>query len=300
MEQSSSSTGCSTIKVHHSVKRTCLYSKTTCISEYQSCIDCPVHKAAFKNDGLIITPYSGAGIAPPADPSTADAPGNEDGCCQICAYHTMDNVTGALGVQSIHRCKKYADNSCYVGFIGGTLRRSCKGFKPAFEFTPHPDGTYDKTPIATSDEPFSLCDSCAEYNSATSNSDLECVHKLTKPKDYCPCFKSKKGHKRDALKRKYHLVDWLAVEEMIKVLEFGEKEYGADNWRMLENLTQRFADAAMRHIASIQQGNMVDAETGLPHAAHAMCCCMFMTWEAAKKHLEGIMEKINDGANETN
>ena len=34
--------------------------------------------------------------------------------------------------------------------------------------------------------------------------------------------------------------------------------------------------AALRHLFSYMRGEDVDAESGLSHVAHAMCCCMFL------------------------
>jgi len=40
----------------------------------------------------------------------------------------------------------------------------------------------------------------------------------------------------------------------------------------------RLIAAALRHTVAIADGEIVDPESGLPHAAHAMCCVMFLLW----------------------
>jgi len=40
----------------------------------------------------------------------------------------------------------------------------------------------------------------------------------------------------------------------------------------------RLIAAALRHTVAIADGEIADPESGLPHAAHAMCCVMFLLW----------------------
>lgn len=62
------------------------------------------------------------------------------------------------------------------------------------------------------------------------------------------------------------------IEGLAKVLEFGAKKYAARNWEA-GILYSRVFGAAMRHYAG--RGG-ADAETGLPHAHHFLCCYMFL------------------------
>jgi len=57
---------------------------------------------------------------------------------------------------------------------------------------------------------------------------------------------------------------------------FGAEKYSANNWRQVPDLQQRYIAAAKRHINALQQGQTKDEETGLHHAAHAVCCLMFL------------------------
>jgi hypothetical protein len=73
------------------------------------------------------------------------------------------------------------------------------------------------------------------------------------------------------------LLDRSALEEIAQVLAFGASKYGPDNWRGgIKH--RRLIDAALRHLLAISDGEDVDPESGLPHAAHLGCCVMFLLW----------------------
>jgi hypothetical protein len=43
-------------------------------------------------------------------------------------------------------------------------------------------------------------------------------------------------------------------------------------------------DAAMRHMRARYGGEILDSESGLPHLAHAACCCLFsLAFDLRKK-----------------
>lgn len=70
------------------------------------------------------------------------------------------------------------------------------------------------------------------------------------------------------------LISPLALAYLSQVLTFGATKYKENNWRKGLDQTKLIA-AALRHITAFAAGLEVDPETGLPHMAHAMCCCMF-------------------------
>ena len=88
---------------------------------------------------------------------------------------------------------------------------------------------------------------------------------------------SSPGLKYDAGKPSLELVDKTALWELARVLDFGKKKYTAHNWRAGIQWS-RTIGAAMRHLTAINDGEDLDPETGLLHAAHAMCNCMFLIW----------------------
>ena len=91
----------------------------------------------------------------------------------------------------------------------------------------------------------------------------------------CKGIEPPSGVKHDGAKPRMDLLDPYAVEQLAEVLTFGAKKYAAHNWR--EGLHKsRLIAAALRHLFAYLGGQDKDPETGLSHAAHAMCCCMFL------------------------
>ena len=83
------------------------------------------------------------------------------------------------------------------------------------------------------------------------------------------------GIKHDSKKPKMNLLPPKAIVEVAKVLTFGAQKYGAENWKELEDLQNRYTAGALRHIFAHMDGEKVDPETGLSHMAHALCCLLF-------------------------
>ena len=84
-----------------------------------------------------------------------------------------------------------------------------------------------------------------------------------------------KGIKYDGEKPKMNLLPPKAIVEVAKVLTFGAEKYGAENWKELEDLQNRYLAGALRHIFAHMDGEKLDPETGLSHMAHALCCLLF-------------------------
>ena len=84
------------------------------------------------------------------------------------------------------------------------------------------------------------------------------------------------GIKYDSKKPDYSLIPPHALDDVAKVLTYGAQKYDRHNWKQLENLDTRYFAAAQRHLWALQRGEILDEETGLHHAAHAICCMMFM------------------------
>ncbi len=85
------------------------------------------------------------------------------------------------------------------------------------------------------------------------------------------------GLKFDSDKPRMDLLDPYAIEQLALVLGFGAHKYAAHNWRKGIAVSRLIA-AALRHLFALARGEDTDPETGLSHAAHAMCCCMFLIW----------------------
>lgn len=85
------------------------------------------------------------------------------------------------------------------------------------------------------------------------------------------------------------LLPYSALEETVKVLDFGGKKYPRDSWKAKSgNYLQRYQAAAMRHLVEIIKGNNIDPESGLPHAAHLACNALFLTdFELGETKIKG-------------
>ncbi len=93
------------------------------------------------------------------------------------------------------------------------------------------------------------------------------------------------GIKLDDGKCRWALAQWGALEEYVRVLEYGafgkhlpdgRRGYGADNWRTVPELDRRYFEAAMRHLVAYGKGERVDGDSGRKTLAHVMCCVAFL------------------------
>ena len=85
------------------------------------------------------------------------------------------------------------------------------------------------------------------------------------------------GVKNDAGKRKWTLLPWRELGDVVDVLMHGAKVYPEpDNWKRVA--PERYKDALLRHVLAYIQGERLDPETGKSHLAHAICCALFMMW----------------------
>jgi hypothetical protein len=84
------------------------------------------------------------------------------------------------------------------------------------------------------------------------------------------------GVKYDGEKPDYSLIPPNALDDVAKVLTFGAQKYDRHNWKKLDNLDNRYFAAAQRHMWALLKDESHDPETGVHHAAHAVCCMMFL------------------------
>lgn len=87
--------------------------------------------------------------------------------------------------------------------------------------------------------------------------------------------KMTEGRKDDTGKLPWHLLPGDALEEIVKVLQFGANKYAERNWEVGMKWSRPFA-ALMRHMWAWWRGEHTDKETGLSHLAHAGCCLLFL------------------------
>jgi hypothetical protein len=84
------------------------------------------------------------------------------------------------------------------------------------------------------------------------------------------------GIKHDQTKRRWTLLPWGPLGEVVDVLQFGAAKYAVDNWQHVKR--ERYVDAMLRHAAAYVAGERNDPESGLHHLAHAACCALFVMW----------------------
>tara|TARA_R110002153_G_scaffold268471_1_gene433240 strand:+ start:1608 stop:1892 length:285 start_codon:yes stop_codon:yes gene_type:complete len=82
------------------------------------------------------------------------------------------------------------------------------------------------------------------------------------------------GMKFDDDKPDYSLMPFGVLDEVVRVLTYGANKYDRFNWEHIEDY--RYQAAAMRHISSYMQGEIVDSESGREHLAHAICNLIFL------------------------
>jgi hypothetical protein len=93
---------------------------------------------------------------------------------------------------------------------------------------------------------------------------------------------AKGGYKADEDKLPFHLLPADAVEEVVKVLQYGAKKYAPRNWERGMDWSRPFS-AMMRHMWAWWRGEENDHETGLSHLAHAGCCILFLLAYSLRK-----------------
>ncbi len=90
------------------------------------------------------------------------------------------------------------------------------------------------------------------------------------------------GVKHDQGKRRWTLLPWRELGDVVDVLMHGAAKYPeADNWKRVE--PHRYRDALLRHVLAYLEGEAKDPETGKPHLSHAICCALFLAWFDTEK-----------------
>jgi hypothetical protein len=90
--------------------------------------------------------------------------------------------------------------------------------------------------------------------------------------------------KYDEGKRDWSLLPLESVEEIIKVLEFGQNKYSAWNWANGGGFKYtRVFNSLCRHIFAWARGEDNDPESGLNHLAHASCNLLFLLYYVKHK-----------------
>ena len=95
--------------------------------------------------------------------------------------------------------------------------------------------------------------------------------------DHSKTVLGKTAVKHDDGKADWSLLPFEALEEVVKVMEYGKTKYSAHNWSSGEGFKySRVFNASMRHLLSFMRGEDKDPETGLSHIAHCACNILFL------------------------
>lgn len=86
-----------------------------------------------------------------------------------------------------------------------------------------------------------------------------------------------KGLRFNSNKLRWSLVDFDALEPMVKVLEFGAQKYADHNWKKGLKTTE-VCESLIRHLTAYLRGEDNDQESKLPHVGHILCNAMFLSY----------------------
>lgn len=101
-------------------------------------------------------------------------------------------------------------------------------------------------------------------------------------------------------KLQWSLVDFAALEDMVRVLMFGAKKYSPHGWKDGQKTTD-IADCLLRHLTAYLAGEDTDPESGLPHTAHILCNGMFLAHmdkfrrDMDSRHLSALNKAAQNG-----
>lgn len=84
------------------------------------------------------------------------------------------------------------------------------------------------------------------------------------------------GVKRDDDKLRYTLMNFNFIEGVGKIMQFGAKKYGDNNWQELN--PDRIMNAMLRHTVAICKGEYLDEESGEPHIYHIGANAMMLDY----------------------
>lgn len=88
----------------------------------------------------------------------------------------------------------------------------------------------------------------------------------------------REGRKYDGGKRRWDLMRWEELGEVVDVLTDGSVKYDDENYKFVDQPLKRYPAAAMRHIHARLCGETHDPDTGRRHLACAIANLLFWMW----------------------
>ena len=105
-----------------------------------------------------------------------------------------------------------------------------------------------------------------------------------------PVAEKKEGQKFDKGKPRWSLLPFRELENVVEILTFGVDKYAKNNWQKVDNATERYSDAALRHLTSWMSGEKKDPESGKSHLAHVACNILFLMWFENEENKTNLQE----------
>lgn len=95
------------------------------------------------------------------------------------------------------------------------------------------------------------------------------------------------GRKDDDAKLRYDLIDFGVLDELVKRFTHGAEKYGPNNWQLVDNATDRYQAALLRHLSAYAQGESMDPDSGLTHISAVLWNAYVLTWFDLKGGKDG-------------
>jgi hypothetical protein len=103
-----------------------------------------------------------------------------------------------------------------------------------------------------------------------------------------------RASRKNTGKLQWSQIDFELLEDLVRVLEFGEKKYTAGNWRK-GMPTAELCESLLRHTFAFMQGEDNDPESGISHIGHIMSNAMFLAYNVKKKKEFDNRNRYNNG-----
>lgn len=101
------------------------------------------------------------------------------------------------------------------------------------------------------------------------------------------------GEKYDQGKLRWSLLPWEPLEEVVRILMFGEQKYSPAGWKVVPDGHKRYSDALLRHVIQWAKGEQKDPESSYSHLSHMICNALFLLW--LEKYPQIPRENIPEG-----